>query len=292
MRTVLIGLILLLTGGVAQAAQEVMLYNGDAARDQGGIRFDSWGSGSVSESTTAHYIGPQVLRVLSQGYYQAAVLNFRQPASLTGFLNKDNAYLEMWLKPSIVTTTAPGTAGGNLTGKANFLMSRLRVVLLTDKGEMISDAWPINTENLAPGAWKQVALPLAVFRSPQSEPATQLKGLRISADRADVFYIGQMRLLVDDTPIKLQIYVNPAQLAVGERATFRASPEAGAATTLISWDFDSQDGLQVQAQGDMVEWVYRKTGTFVVTATASDEYGGKSPVSATTMVIVNPGPEQ
>jgi hypothetical protein len=280
---------MLLTGGAARAAQDIMLFNGDAGRDRGGIRFDSWGSGFVSETTAAHYIGPQVLRILSQGYYQAAVLQFSDPAPLKGFVGNPNAYLEMWLKPSVVTSSAVTGASSTITGKANFLMSRLRIVLLTDKGEMVVDAWPINADNLTPGAWKKVDVPLGAFKSVQTEPATLLKELQISADRADVFYVGQMRLLVDDSPMKLQIVASPTQPIIDQRIAFRANVDAGASTTLISWDFDSEDGLQVQAQGDTVEWIYRDPGTYIVTATATDEYGDKAPVNVAAMVMVNVG---
>ena len=291
MRIILIGLIMLLVGQGARAAQELMLYNGDAGRDRGGIRLESWGSGYISETTGAHYIGPQVLRVLSQGYYQAAILGFKDPAPLKDFLGNPNAYLEMWLKPSIVTTSAAtGSPNSSLSGKANFIMSRLRVILLTDKGEMIADVWPINAGNLAPGAWKKVTIPLAAFKAVQVEPATMLQGMQISADRADVFYIGQIRLLTDDIPIKLQIVADPPRPLTGNRVTFKANIDAGAAAALISWDFDAEDGLQVQAQGDTVEWIYQEAGTYVVTATATDVYGAKVPASATTMIMVNIGP--
>jgi chitodextrinase len=288
MRIVLIGLILLLVGGAVQAASEIMLYDGDASRDRGGVRFESWGSGFVSETTTAHYIGPQVLRILSQGYYQAAVIKFNDPAPLKDFIGNPNAYLEMWLKPSVVTSSAPvGGTTATLTGKASFLLSHLKIILLTDKGEIVAEAWPVGTENLAPGAWKKVAIPLAAFKSVQIEPATMLQGLQISANRADVFYLGQMRLLVDDGPMKIQISFNPTRPTSGQRITFKASLDAGAAATLVSWDFDNEDGLQIQAQGDVVEWIYRKAGTYVITATVTDEFGDKAPVSATTMVMVN-----
>jgi hypothetical protein len=339
MRTVLIGLgMLLLAAGALPAAPEIMLYNGDA-QERGGMRFDSWGSGYVGETTTAHYIGPQVLRLLTQGYYQAGVINYNQPVALKEYLGNPNAYLQLWLKPSVITAAAPASttppktvtpaaptraqgpvgpramsrpgnpaAGGNqalparpaatpapavsgLVGKANFLVSQLQVVLLTDKGEMIADSWPIEAANLSPGAWKRIDLPMAYFKSAQSEPASLLKGLRISGDRADVFYIGQMSLLVDDAPLRLQISGDPARPNIDQAITFRANVEGGAASTLVSWDFDNSDGIQVQAQGDTVQWIYRQSGSYIVTAIATDEFGGKTPVTVTTMVIVNIGPQ-
>jgi hypothetical protein len=323
MRIVLISLGMLLLAAGAASASDIMLYNGDAAQDRGGLRFDSWGSGYVGETTAAHYVGPQVLRLLTQGYYQAGVINFHEPVNLKEFLGNPNAYLELWLKPAVVAAAEPktsltpkaaGTSGGAggavlpgvpraprapatptapaVVGKAAFLMSQLQVVLLTDKGEMIADAWPIKAENLSPGAWKKIDLPISYFKSAQTEPAAWLKGLRISADRADVFYVGQMRLLVDDAPMRLDLSAIPPRPNIDEKIIFRANVEGGAATALVSWDFDSTDGVQVQAQGDTVQWIYRDTGTYIVTAIATDEFGGKAPVTATTMLIVDVGPQQ
>jgi len=322
MRIVMIGLALTLAG-VAAAGPEVMLYNGDAENDRGGILLGSWGSGHVSESYDVHYIGPRVLKVLSQGYYQGGVLTLKSPALLGALAAEPNAYLELWVRPAVVvqssarrpivggfgrsagraSTAARGIGVGRATrslqpaarqpspvsgGKASFLLQRLRICLITEKGEMLVEGWPLVPGSLARGGWKRVAMPLAAFKSAGSERGERLLGLRIFADRADVFYVGQIRLIVDDAPMYLKIVTEPAQVLTGSKVKFSAEVEAGAATALLSWDFDNRDGLQTDAQGGKVEWIYREPGDYVITCMASDAYGGKGQVTATAKVHVLP----
>jgi hypothetical protein len=338
MRTILIALALILAlSSFACAAAEVVIYNGDAETDRGGIALGAWGSGHVAESYEVHYIGPRVLKVLSQGYYQGGVLTFKNPVPLEAFAFEPDSYLEFLVKPAVVlrqtqpqaapttgaSTRQPAagastrpTRGGMMpggaarrggagtaarqpgtpqtgkkpaeadTGKPAFLLRSFRVMLITDKGQMMVDGWPIRNSVLTGGGWRRIAVPLSAFKSPAGEQATLLKGLRLFADRADIFYIGQIRLMVDTTPLRAKVTAKPARAEAGSAVAFQAAVDAGNASTLISWDFDASDGIQVQAQGAKVEWRYEKIGEYVVTCTVSDIYGTKEAVSETAKIVV------
>ncbi|MFA5861133.1 MAG: putative Ig domain-containing protein, partial [Candidatus Thermoplasmatota archaeon] len=52
-----------------------------------------------------------------------------------------------------------------------------------------------------------------------------------------------------------------------------ASDPDGAAVPTVAWDFDATDGFQVQGSGANVTWAFPATGTFVVTARATDADG-------------------
>ncbi|NIM06254.1 MAG: PKD domain-containing protein [Armatimonadetes bacterium] len=298
MRVFLVSMALLLSlAGLAGAAPELMIYNGDTLIDRGGISMGEWGSGHVVESYDVHYIGPKVLRVLSQGYYQGGVLTLENPASFQAFVSDPNAYFEFLVKPGVVprpsSATASrgggGTAAQQTTGRVAFLLRSFRVILVTDKGQMIVDGWPLRRSTLIGGNWRRLSIPLSAFKSASSEPATLLTGLRFFANRADIFYIGQIRFVIDNSPIRVKVTAKPDRVDLGEKVTLEAEVDGGNAYTSVSWDFYEADGIQVDAQGPKVEWIYHIPGEHVVTCTVSDVLGTKETVTATTKVTAVAG---
>lgn len=151
---------------------------------------------------------------------------------------------------------------------------------------MIADGWSLRLSTLLGGGWRRVAIPLAAFKSASPERGTILKGLQIFADRADIFYVGQIRLVVDTSPIRLKATAQPTSANTGATVTFSAEVDAGNSATSISWDFDESNGLQVEAQGPKVEWFYSRPGSYTVTCTASDLYGNKQPATSTLKITV------
>jgi PKD repeat protein len=77
-------------------------------------------------------------------------------------------------------------------------------------------------------------------------------------------------------------------LALGDTVTFTATGDGGSSILKYSWDFDSADGIQTDAEGRSVQRRFRKAGDFVITLTISDYYGLKAPYTATVKVKVNP----
>jgi hypothetical protein len=45
------------------------------------------------------------------------------------------------------------------------------------------------------------------------------------------------------------------------------------------WDFDKADGIQQQAVGSTVKYLYEEPGDYLVTCTVSDRDGVRSPVT-------------
>lgn len=314
-------------------AQEVMLYDGDATVNQGGITLGAWGSGYAAESYDAHFVGPRVLKVLSQGYYQGAVLVFDKPPSLENYLEDENSYLELYIKPAVVPPTSraqsaqragqsstrsrqaarPGAGGGPRGGPGRagaagrpsaarqaqrpaeepakpgepvFLLRNLRVILTTDKGALIVQDWPLTSRFLVPGGWNKIAIPMNAFKTVKPEKGARLQSIRLFADRADIFYVSRISLVVDNAPMRLAIAANPDEVRTGEAVKFFADVAAGDAITLVNWDFDTADGIQTNAQGEEVAWVYKEPGTYTVTCTAEDVYGNKDAVRQTLQITV------
>jgi PKD repeat protein len=60
---------------------------------------------------------------------------------------------------------------------------------------------------------------------------------------------------------------------------FEATLRGGTVDPQISWDFDKQDGVQQQALGKSVKFVYKKPGDYLVTCTVTDKAGVRTPVT-------------
>ena len=80
--------------------RELFLYDGDLQLDSGGITVSSWGSGMADPVYDATYVGPQVLKVTSQGPYQGIVLHLGRAADLAEFLSSEASYLDLRMLPA------------------------------------------------------------------------------------------------------------------------------------------------------------------------------------------------
>ena len=80
------------TRGTAQLAsllgpeKQILLYDGDVKNDSGGIKIAPWGSGKAESVNDKYYVGPQVLKITSQGPYQGGVLQLGHAADASQFL--------------------------------------------------------------------------------------------------------------------------------------------------------------------------------------------------------------
>ncbi|UCC67988.1 MAG: hypothetical protein JSV79_12890, partial [Armatimonadota bacterium] len=80
--------------------REMFVYDGDLETDSGGITVTRWGSGEAESVYETTYIGPQVLKVKSQGPYQGIVLHLSRSGDLGDFLASDAGYVDLRLQPA------------------------------------------------------------------------------------------------------------------------------------------------------------------------------------------------
>ncbi len=80
--------------------RQTLLYDGDLEADSGGITVTPWGSGEAESVYEATYVGPEVLKVTSQGPHQGIVLHFKHPADLSDFVDSRFAYLDLRVSPA------------------------------------------------------------------------------------------------------------------------------------------------------------------------------------------------
>jgi hypothetical protein len=165
-------------------------------------------------------------------------------------------------------------------------LENVRVVLVTTDNRQIEVLLP--TENARPDnlGWTSLAVPLVAIPG-LKESSGQIKEIRIFGDTPSTLYLGEARVVYDETPIRvdpLPEVVIPANSTV----TFTASATAGASLLKYEWDFDTQGEFQPDAEGRVVKHKYRKSreGDYIVTLRVSDIYGVKKPVMVTTKVHV------
>lgn len=180
-----------------------------------------------------------------------------------------------------------GGAGGTAAATGPTIRN-LRLVITTTDDKKSEIYLPISTGSSAgQRGWRTVGVPLQAIRG-LSATNKKVKEVAISADSVGTFFIGEMKILNDSTPIYGQANHTDLNLALGDEIEFIGRGSGGASVLRYSWDFDSNDGIQTDAEGQSVRRRFRKAGTYTVTLTISDVYGLKKPHTTTIKVVVNP----
>lgn len=180
-------------------------------------------------------------------------------------------------------TPRPGGERGAAEQNA-FTARHLRVVLFTDAGMMIGESTPIGVLPKDDHGWLPVVLALSQLKG--AEGAATVRAVGVFADQAEVFYLGRVSLLVDRRPVEVTVNAEPLFTRTNRIVEFTASLRGGAIHPEFSWDFDDRDGIQKQALGDSVKYMFKEPGNYLVTCTATDRSGARSPIAETVGIRV------
>ena len=154
----------------------------------------------------------------------------------------------------------------------------VRVVLVTDKGDMEVSHFPLSPGTTDGRGWIRIAVPLSKFRG--APDPTVLKAVWLFADRSDKFDLGRLQVIADTDPIRA-IATTGGKGTVGHPLLFVADVKAGCAQTEVKWEFGDSEGVTSTAVGTRVYHVFRQPGEYKVTYTVTDLAGGKPPVTGT-----------
>lgn len=160
-------------------------------------------------------------------------------------------------------------AGPQGTPELPPMISKLRVVLLTDKGQMASDIIPIDLTQEVSDKWYRVAIPLSKFAGPGSTDATSLKQLAIFGDVAEYMWVARVQIVSETPPLKADIGDNRTA-KVGQEVTFTAAAQTNDVAARYKWDFDDWDGIAEDATGRTTTWKFMDPGFYTVTLTVTD----------------------
>ena len=295
---------LLAAASFGQKKQEI--YEPNRHLPDQGVTVTSWGSGSVHEADEAPYEGVFSIRISTHNFFQGGILHFAKPIDLTSEYNTADllrfAFLvadsDMVLSGKVSSNKPSGGGLGRGGGQGNtqkdvagsetkVTLHVIRVIFGTTDG-LKSEAYLDLDTSQTDRAWKLLAVPLKGING-FDKTNKIVQTIAISGDTAATFYLGDLRMINDTTPITGDMNVqHDLNLALGDEVQFVASGYAGASILKYTWDFDASDGIQEDATGQVVKRQFRKPGTFVVTLTIKDLYGLKKPFTKTVNVKVNP----
>jgi hypothetical protein len=171
----------------------------------------------------------------------------------------------------------PALRPGETESKA-LTARNLRLVLFTDKGMLVADAVPIGFDPRDERGWAPVAASLSEFKGPKD--ATQVRAVAVFADESEVFYLGRIRLIEDKRPVEPTLTAEPLFANLNQAVTFSVALRGGPVDPIISWDFDKSNGIQKQAFGREVKWLYKNPGDYLVTCTITDKAKVRAPATA------------
>jgi hypothetical protein len=309
-----------LAGHAGRAQEGGFSINRGDSKETSGVTWESWGSGRAEDVTQYAYSGQHSLKIYTQGYYQGATLNLAKPANLGTFTANRDAYLQIAVlvpqaagaggRPGGPPPGGPpglgGASGGgrpgagglggagrgrggagtgrNAKAKEPKNLANLRVVLMTTDNQPLEFLLPLETAT-EDKYWKLLDIPVAMI--PGIKPDTQIKAIQLFGDQPETFYLGQIRVVIDATPISVDPIMGKV-FPKNESYQFIGKASAGYTPLRYSWDWDVSDGIQDDGEGRVISHAYHKSGDFTAALTVSDVYGIKAPVTVKFSVNVTP----
>ena len=309
---------------MAVLAQGTSLYNGQPLANSGGSVV-SWGGGKIEETQETSLAGGRSLKVETSNMFQGGVLKLGAPVDLSAFAasNKDLLTFGLFVvdfSGASAGSGGSGTAnpGGAMGGRGGAMgagggggsrggalvgggggapaggssgggstevprMQNMRVVITTTDGKRSEAVLPIRSA----GKWIQAGIPVGKIPGFAKTNRT-IQSVAIAADAPTYFYVGEIRVTQDVSPIQGQIHNTALNVGKGTEVVLQGTADGGVTPLEFVWDFNSTDGVQEEATGQAVRHKFRQPGTFKVTLTVRDIYGIKQPWVGTLDVTVNP----
>jgi hypothetical protein len=301
-----------------------VIYTPTIALPDQKITLTPWGSGTIAETNEMALEGTSSIRVSSRNFFQGGIMHFGSPVDLSSTINDKANLFIITVQPQTSETTLGGGAGGGLGvagGGAGGLASgggagglagaggglsgagggqqtqqqaiidatltKVRCIVTTTDG-LKSEVYIDLTSALSDAkGWKSVGVPLVGITGFERTNKV-IQSLAFSGDTIGTFYVGQIKIVNDTTPLYVEPSIREANLALGDTLTIAAYGSGGSSQLRYTWDFDDKNGVDVDAEGKSVTRTFRKDGTYTITVTVHDQFGLKKPYSTTLKVTVNP----
>jgi len=185
-----------------------------------------------------------------------------------------------------------GGPGGNMgsgstLSAAETTIKNVRVIIITTDGKRSEAFIPVSSNSGKAYDFKAIAVPLQGIAG-FDKTNKIIKEVAISGDAISTYYVGDIGVYNDPTPIMADINVSSTNLALNDEITLSAIANGGSSVLVYSWDFDESDGVQTDSEGITIKRKFRKPGKIMITLTVSDKYGLKAPVTKKVEIEVNP----
>lgn len=288
----------------AGVAMLLTIYNGALTTPETTITPGSWGAGRCVQVADVGYQTAGALGVRVLDHYQGARLDFAKPLNfMPYFKDSKQVYLELWVLPRYTAEGQPGAGaygaeagigpvrGGYELGPAIVTQFRalrtLRVALYGPQGMASAEPCDLVPGTLGDRGWRRIDVPINKFL-PKPKNVFQVERMVIAGSPAEEFYIGQIAIIRDPTPIQVRIVPHDTRVRAGEQSAVAIEVEAGAAQTRVSWDFDGSDGIQEDAVGPAVWFSRNEPSGYTITYTVTDVDDNKATVTGTMSIKVVP----
>ncbi|CAN5399635.1 hypothetical protein BH11ARM1_BH11ARM1_00740 [soil metagenome] len=179
----------------------------------------------------------------------------------------------------------PGASPGGSSSSVPKL-ENIRVIVSTTDGKKSEAYIPVDHPMNVNKGWSAVAVPLQSL-SGFDRTNKIVKSIAFAPDTTSTFYVGEVKILEDTTPIKGDITPSSINLGANQEIRLSGFGMGGASLLKYSWDFDDADGIQEDAVGQSITRKFRKPGTYTITLTISDYFGLKAPYTTTIKATVN-----
>lgn len=270
----------------APADREVSIFKGDDP-SLDGINLGNWGSGAALKSNEQILDGGWSIKIITQSLYAGGRVDFTRPVALFTEGVPKGRYIQFafFFKDTKIVNPALGTDYWSEIEPYNVpTANKVRLIFFSDKDEAVSVEEP--TCKIDPDDnWMRIAVPLSKLQTGEAAEF-RLKRLLVMTDIPTTLYLGEIKLVTDNSPIKVEP-LSDQSVIITEEAMWAAEATGGVCSLKYSWDFDASDGVQPETTGIIGRYVYLRGGTFTVTLTVSDVDDVKAPVSVTTTVDVS-----
>ncbi len=276
---------------VLSADQTLHLFDGTTeAIDPG-----PWGSGEIELSDWQTLADHETLAVTTKGYHEGGRLDLKQPVDFTAFgadpiqtqliiVAKAEApswpyggYGRMGMGPMM--PRGPMTPSGRGIGTAAVSqppepIDRIRVVLVTDKGQLSSGGLLLDPNLAVEDDWVQIRVALSDFARPEDLQGATLQRVVITGNREGTVYVGDLKIIQEDTPLVANIEGAALRtVRAGQAMQFSAKPQHEGVRANYQWDFDDLNGLGIDGYGEEVSYQFPEAGYYVVTLRVTDFNG-------------------
>ena len=310
-----------ITTSAAGQVTDRSIYSGAKVADLG-ITIASWGGGTIKESNDVSIAGGNSLLVRTSTFYEGGLIKFSEPIDLDEISkNKENLLqVSIWVVENKTSAGGGGrggamagggggalSGGGGAVGAGGGLgtggatgpaaqMENLRIVIMTSDGKLSEAVFPLRTLSGSTGKWRRIGIPLNAIPG-FAGTNRQVVAIMTAGDAPASFYLGELRVVTDQTPIQGYLPYTEMNLARGDEVVLSASAQGGYSILEFAWDFDDRDGIQDDAIGQAIFHRFRLSSldpkyeeqgqVYTVTLTIRDIHGLKKPWVGTIKVTVN-----
>ena len=166
-------------------------------------------------------------------------------------------------------------------------IDRIRVVLVTDKGQLSSGGLLLDPNLTLGDDWMQIRVVLSDFARSEDLQGATLQRVVITGNHEGTIFVGDLKIIQEDTPLVANIEGAALRtVRAGQAMQFSAKPQHDGVRASYQWDFDDLNGLGIDGYGEEVSYQFPEPGYYVVTLRVTDPNGQLQPRMATVKVNV------